>query len=506
MKKKIALLLAIVLTLTAVMTGCSKSTDTEDEGKKKVESQEKETGITADDPKKEYEIKWFAPGTKSPDHDMVFEEISEYTKEKINATVSQTLIPSAEYSEKIQRLIFAGEEIDAMFAPSFPNLVSDGIYAELDELLATHGRNMTKTLPDYIWQALTVDGKIYAFPPMKDYAYQPVLSYFDGLAKKYNMDFSKVRTIADLEPMLQTIKNNEPGVYPLGLRGANDGFAVFLPIEKIRNSTIAGFQTNNYDKVVNIYETQAYKEYFDLMRRWNQKGFFTPDADTATTITDKILSHQVFMLTAEKIPYFQEQKNLIEDEGWKTIFDGRLSKPVINTRAVAQTCIAISADSENPARTMKFFNMLYTDAKLMNMIVHGIEGTHYTVVNGKYVQYPNGILSANKNNYYGNAAYQGNRFLLHLKQGDPADLWEVYAKFNDEAYISPTFGFNFDNTNVINEMTAINNVYQEYIPSLMVGATDPATKLPEALEKFRKAGSEKVIAEIQSQYDAWKRS
>ena len=99
---------------------------------------------------------------------------------------------------------------------------------------------------------------------------------------------------------------------------------------------------------------------------------------------------------------------------------------------------------------------------------------------------------------------QGNRFLLHLKQGDPADIWDAYAKFNEEAYISPTFGFNFDNGNVMNELTAINNVYQEYIPSLMVGATDPAVKLPEALEKFKKAGSEKVVAEIQSQYDAWK--
>ena len=40
----------------------------------------------------------------------------------------------------------------------------------------------------------------------------------------------------------------------------------------------------------------------------------------------------------------------------------------------------------------------------------------------------------------------------------------------------------------------------------MVGAADPAVKLPEALEKLKRAGSEKVIAEIQSQYDAWRAS
>ncbi|MBQ2696250.1 MAG: ABC transporter substrate-binding protein [Clostridia bacterium] len=486
MKKKIALLLAIVLVFTAAMTGCGKKKPFKD-----------------DNPDQEYQIKWFAPGTKSQEHDMVFEEISKYTKEKINATVTQTLLPSSEYAESIQRLIFAGEPIDAMFASSFPKLASDGIYLRLNELIDEYGQDMKATLPDYVWKAVSVEGTIYAFPPMKDYAYQPVLTYMDGLVEKYNMDFSNVKTIADLEPMLQTIKDNEPGIYPIGITGKGDGLTVFLPIEKVRNCNIAGFQTSNYDKVVNIYETQEFKDYFDLMRRWNQKGFFRSDAAAPASV-DLAKAHKMFLGTTEKIPYFQEQKNAIEDEGWKSIFDGRLSQPIINTRAVSQSCVAISADSENPVRTMKFFNMMYTDAKLMNMIVHGIEGTHYTVVDEKHVQYPNGIVDANKNNYFGNAAYQGNRFLLHLKKGDPDDLWDKYIAFNNEAYISPTFGFNFDSANVMNELTAINNVHQEFIPSLMVGAVDPAVKLPEALEKFRKAGSEKVIAEIQSQYDAWK--
>ncbi len=486
MKKKIAFLLAMVLMLTAALTGCGGTT------------------VNVEDNGAEYTIKWFGPGTKTKDHELVFEEISKYTKEKINATVTQTLIPGAEYGEKIQMLLSAGEPMDMLFASNFPNLVSDGIYAPLDDLLKAHGQDILKTLPEYVWKAVSVEGQIYAVPPMKDWAVQPVLQYFDGLVEKYNMDFSNVKSIADLEPMLQTVKDNEPGVYPLGLVGKGDGFAVFLPVEKIRNSTIAGFKADDYDTVVNIYETEEYKEYFNLMRKWNEKGFFMSDAATSNGGSELVAAHKLFMFTSEKIPYFQEQKNATEDEGWKTIFDGRLSQPVINTRAVAQACQAITASSGNPARTMQFLNLLYTDADLMNLLVHGIEGKHYTAVEENYMRYPEGVSKTADNDYYNSPAYQGNRFLLRLKEGEPEDLWKQYEDFNNAAYISPSYGFNFDSSMVMNELTAINNVYAEYIPSLMVGDVDPAVKLPEALEKFKVAGSETLVAEIQKQYDAWK--
>lgn len=490
MKKKLAFLLAMVLMFTAVLTGCGGETT---------------SSVKLEDNEEEYHIKWFAPGKKYPDHELVFEEMSKLTKERINATVSQTLIPSAEYRESIERMIFAGEPIDALFASGFPNLVADGIYAPLDDLIDQYGKDMKAVLGDYVWKAVSVNNTIYAFPPLKDHAVHYVFQYFDGLVEKYNMDFSTVKELKDIEPMLQTIKDNEPGVYPLGIIGRGDSLSIFLPIEKVRGATIAGWRFDDYDTVVNFYETQEFKEYFDLMRRWNQKGFMRPDAATSGTVTDLINAHKIFLLTSETLPYFEEELHRTEDEGWKTIFDGRLTQPTIDTRSVSQACIAIAANSENPVRTMKFFNLLYKDADLMNMVVYGIEGKHYTVDEDKvHVKLPEGVPSFSKGDYYGTPSYQGNRWLLYVEPGIPGDIWEKYQEFDANAYISPSYGFHFNSEPVQNELTAINNVYAEYIPSLMVGDTDPAVKLPEALEKFRVAGSETVIAEIQKQYDAWK--
>jgi len=40
----------------------------------------------------------------------------------------------------------------------------------------------------------------------------------------------------------------------------------------------------------------------------------------------------------------------------------------------------------------------------------------------------------------------------------------------------------------------------------MTGTVDPDEYLPKAIEKFKAAGLDKIIAEAQSQIDAWKAS
>ena len=47
---------------------------------------------------------------------------------------------------------------------------------------------------------------------------------------------------------------------------------------------------------------------------------------------------------------------------------------------------AISATSKNPARVMKFMNLLNSDPYVKNLVIHGIEGKHYTKVDEKTVK------------------------------------------------------------------------------------------------------------------------
>ena len=49
----------------------------------------------------------------------------------------------------------------------------------------------------------------------------------------------------------------------------------------------------------------------------------------------------------------------------------------------------------------------------------------------------------------------------------------------------------------------MNNVLNEYRAGLEFGVLDPDTALPEFLSKLETAGIDKIIAEKQSQLDAW---
>lgn len=168
---------------------------------------------------------------------------------------------------------------------------------------------------------------------------------------------------------------------------------------------------------------------------------------------------------------------------------------------------AISRTSKNPEKTMEFLNLLYTDEYLLNLYVYGIEGQHYFLEDdGITIRYPDGVKSVTENDYRGEAYTQGNRYLLKLSPGSPADLWDAYAKFNEESFKSPMLGFTFDISNLSSEIAAMNNVYKQYMPGLTTGVLDPATALPEAIEKFKIAGSEKVFDELQRQYDEWKKN
>ena len=64
-------------------------------------------------------------------------------------------------------------------------------------------------------------------------------------------------------------------------------------------------------------------------------------------------------------------------------------------------------------------------------------------------------------------------------------------------------GFVFDDTNVVNEVTACTNVIQQYAYGLEVGAVDVDTVLPEFQQALKDAGIDTIIAEKQSQLDAW---
>ncbi|MGN1059231.1 MAG: hypothetical protein ACI4QW_02270, partial [Clostridia bacterium] len=393
--KRYALLLAGLMCVSVLSSACT--------AKEKTASEETP-----------YNIVWYQNTTPTRDNDLVFEEVSKLTQERINATVSCIPIVYSEYAEKIRMLIASGEKMD-LCKPGidYSTQASDGAYYPLSKLLDTHGQEIKKLLPDYAWKAVTVRDEIYAVPSLKDWPTHWIIWYYKQYEQKYGFDMQKVTKLEELEPILQTIKDNEPEIVPMATTG-NTALNIFLPFEQISGARILGFRQNDYSKVINVYETEEYKEFFKLMRSWYQKGFFRKDAATQKNSRDLIKTDKVFGDYGATIPCFEESRNYGLPEEKQTKFAYNLDSPRIDTSSILGSVMSIYAKSENPEKCMDFISLLFTDKEVLNTVVYGIEGKHYFADGDNRYKLPEGATGTSQDDYYFPAANQGNRFLLRL--------------------------------------------------------------------------------------------
>ena len=90
-------------------------------------------------------------------------------------------------------------------------------------------------------------------------------------------------------------------------------------------------------------------------------------------------------------------------------------------------------------------------------------------------------------------------------EGASTDIRKEQAAKNAEAEKSKYIGFAVDSTPVANQVTACQNVSNEYKPMLSSGVygADTAVKYEEYITALEGAGINDIIAEYQSQLDAW---
>ncbi|MCG7380605.1 ABC transporter substrate-binding protein [Paenibacillus sp. ACRSA] len=482
-KKRFSLVLALLMAVTLVLSACGGSNETS------------ESGGAGDD---SVELIWYTIGTPQKDVNKVMEEVSKYTKEKINATVTMKMVDWGDYPQKMQVNVASGEPMDILFTASggFDYVLNarKGAFMELDELLPEFGKELTDTIDPAFLSGSKVDGHNYGIPANKELPQQEVWRFNKTLLDKYKLDMSGIRTLDSLEPLLKTIKENEPSVTPFGM---DKNYVPYVPYDYVIQNLPMAIKLDTTDyKLVNILETPEMQEALTTMNKYYKAGYVSPEAATTGSTNDLTTSGNWFLDRAQTQPMADNQWSA--SYGYPVV-STPASDAIITNTSVQGSIMAISANSEYPEKAMEFLNLLNTDPVLRNMVDSGIEGTHYKKVDDTHME----NLPESKN--YDMPSYSlGNNMLLYLNSNDPDNKWDEFKKFNAEGVNSPILSFNFDASNVSAELTAVQNVKEQYWAALMTGTLDPATNLDQVIEKFNQAGLEKVMAEAQSQLDAWR--
>ena len=476
-KKLLALILGGVMTTSVMLTGCG-SSDKKAEG-----------GAASEEP---VNLVWYVIGQPQTDGELVEEEVNKYIKDKINATVDIKHIDFGDYSQKMNVIANSGEEYDLAFTCSwaFPYLdnARKGAFLELNDLIDSHGKDLKNVIDERLWKGAEVDGNIYAVPNQKEIAGAPMWVFDKELVEKYDIPYEDIHTVDDLEPWLAVIKEKEPDFVPFYTQG--DG----IPLEGLEDITsgLGIFYDDESLTVKNMYETEELKHLFTKLREFYEKGYINQDAAVSN------MKNEVkrFMWKADGQPY--------AENGWgqslgREVVTSSIIPPYVTNNSTTGAMTAISATSKHPEKAMELINLVNTDSTLRNLLMFGIEGTHYEKVSDNQIKRdPNGPYSVTSWAY-------GNLFDTYVLDSDPVDKWHAFEEFNQKAKTSTILGFKFDTEKVVTQMSAVSNAFEEFIKPLYTGSVDTEETLEKLNKKLYDSGLEDIKVELQRQLDEWKK-
>ena len=450
-------------------------------------------------PKETYEIQWYLPIENTPsDLESVEAELNKYLKEKINATVNINCMASGQYKEKLGMMINTGEYFDMCFVATwmldYVNNARKNVFFDLTDHLDTYLKDATEAIGKENLQLQRVDGRLKALPVYKEMASQYGWIYRKDMADKYGIDMSQYKTFEEFMPVAEMLKEKEKSIeYVVDWSNLGTPYNMYNIIYNIDPSG-----TFEPDKVINFYKTDEFKQAIAIAREYYQKGLVRPDVLTATDDVAKMASGKTFAMynlvkPGKAAEMFPDSQYDFAEVGTANIY--------LDHMAGAQSMQAISATSKNPARVMKFMNLLNSDPYVKNLVIHGIEGKHYEKIDDKTIkQIPNSGYSL-----YDNTWAIGNVFLDYLKDDENPDKLEILKTLNKNAIHAPVQGY------VPSEMDSeikqieldCNAAVDKYRKQLITGAVDTEPTYSEFISTLDKCDYDKYLEWIQKDYDEY---
>ncbi len=491
MKLKKLLAGVLLVSMAAAIIGCSQTPKSEGSTKPGESQSGSVEGAKTDDVK----LKLQLIGASPADLKQVQDAMNEYTSKNLGLTVDMVYTDFGDFDQKAQMIINSGEDYDIIFTCSWANdyltNARKGAFLDLTPYLES---DKYKALYDAIdpafWAGAKVDGSIYAIPTQKEIAIMPMYMFNKELATKADFDYTKVKKLADTEPFLQYVKENNPEAIPFnvfgdrGFRGSYDyilGFGYPIAVD-------------NEGKVQYMYDLPEVKDYAVTMRDFFQKGYVNQDAAT------KKGEMQVGELFGQSYADGQPYAEVIWSSGAGfEVVAAEMQVPIATTSTTRGAMLAINKNSKNPEAALDLLQAINTDSTLHNLLNYGIEGVHYDKVSENKIK----RTEAGVNNYLVPTFALGNLFNTYLLDGEADDKWEVFKKANAEAKKSDLLGLDIDTSNIKNELAAINNLRLQYEPLLMTGSVDFTEKSEEFRTKLNEVGMQKVMDEVQKQVDAF---
>ena len=459
-------------------------------------------------------IRWIASDPGHPGRDEVEAEVVRYVKEKINVELDIMWVP-AENSSILGTTIVADEWDVANVGPDLFNAnVGRHAFMAIDDYIDTYLPGAKAVLPEENFKALQFKGKTYGVGAYKDFSESWGILYNKDLFEEFNIALPEnYTTEMDLVPLYYEVTeayrkanpNNKKCVVKIGTwlnswfqyDNLYGGWSTPLAVANIEGAN--GFDGIDPNTVFAPYFTDDYAEYVKTLWELGQADIIPiapGDGDM-----DWTSGQGFFQVSCGWLEVSEDQFSPAWDCGWHP------ANKTIKSTATLQTNInVISSNCENPEAALKFLDLTYSDEYLCTTLKFGVKGRDWDDADN------DGVVELLDRNADG-----GNRFWYDwygtrnsslcnskIAEGFSPEFKENLAELNESGITSIHTGFTFDVSNVANEVAACNNVLAQYSSMLKYPSfKNPDTFLKEFRDALKANGIDKIVAEVQTQLDAW---
>ena len=546
-KRTICLLLAMIMVLSIVLAGCSKTAETPAADETPATTEPAETTDNTETPEAPEEtaepaleqktIQLMITGAgKQANSDKVWAAFNEQLQQYVpNTTVEFIDVPFEEYSEKFSQVLASGEGVDLSWTGwliNKPQNIADGNLMPLDDLLAAYGQGIVDVLGENVVEIhRNADGNIYYLP-----SWQGLCGERRGwLVVTEIAELAGDTWIEDTEAALNKWRNNYSGIEDF--QAVLDQATKYLAAAKEAGKLGAGINTGRAfgwsmyngmysflgvggaeigitycDGTFTVKDGVAgehYKLYAKTMADWYKEGYIRSDimsVDTSTLTTPKNgeITDTTYVFSCD--PYLTEadQEAAIADAGMDMTY-----LPIEENAYLilgGDTSYAIPYCADEPERAMMVLNAIYSQPDLYNTLIYGIEGEDYTknadgTITTSYVG-----ASPTADDSYGIQRWIiGSCKNALINNGTDPNYYADLEALEATAQVNPFLNFTFDRTNIEGICASLLNVYYEYGPQLDNGvAGDNWEELYNNYMAARKdAGIEELVTEFQNQLNAY---
>ena len=472
--------------------------------------------VNAENAQPKANLKWMIYGEKTQEWDRVFQEFNEELHQFYpNIRVEFEVVSKGSYARQWEMKMAAGESVDIAWIGSeilnFSEEVKKGNFMAMDYLLNICGNDLTDQISEELWEKQKRDSNTYGIPVsgplyrenMTLVANKNLMDRYGNFDEILKVNLEHPYTVKEcftvMEPFLKRVKENHAlgkGVdYQSVCKLADKGYEGLYGVD-------SPFVIRIFDEkpvVFNKYEQDSYRDCFEVMADWYQKGYIREDVAYLINPEEengKISGNILFVEeTGEKKSVFDQIDTEYES------MNGDLEGYRYISGDTCRNCLVIPKTSKYPKEAMEILNLLHSKEgkELYRLLANGVEKTDYIRVN----QNSDIIARMTDNNqhykYSVSPVNFGNLFQgFELSEGQ----FDAIREYNQQALVSKLEGFELDVRMIAVEMKKIDLIVQRYKEPLMEGIIwDWETEYQKFCAEMEMAGSQKVVEEIQRQID-----